>query len=82
MRAQGRQAVAGLVQGLAQAGDVAMAEDRENTGEQRDFLAVDLGVLRHEKAHQRLGHGQADRGHLGGLRSNALVFAGWIGHHG
>ena len=48
----GRQRVARAVQRLAQAGDVAVAEDREDAGEQRQLRAVDLGRLRGEEADQ------------------------------
>ena len=57
MGAEGRQLVAQLRQGLADAGDIAMAEDGEDAGEERQGLAVDLGRLRGEIAQQGLGHG-------------------------
>ena len=43
-----------------------MAEDREDAGEERHPLAVDLGELVAQVAHQRLRHGQTDgrSGHL------------------
>jgi hypothetical protein len=56
----GRQFVAHLVERLADAGDVAVAEDRPHAAEDRHHLAVDHGHLPCEVARQRLRHGQAD----------------------
>ena len=42
----GRQLVAHLIERLADAGDIAMAEDRQDAAEDRHVLAVDLGHLR------------------------------------
>ena len=52
-----------------------MAEDREHAGEERHPLAVDLGELVAQVAHQRLRHGQTD-GRLGSSDSSpSLVIA-------
>ena len=61
LAAPGRQAVLDGFERLGEAGDVAVAEDREHAGEERHALAVDLGELLRQLAHQRLRHGQADR---------------------
>ncbi len=63
MRPEGRQAVLRTLQGLAHPGDVAMAEDRPDAGEQRQRAAVDFRHLPAEVAHQRLRGGQAKRSH-------------------
>ncbi|MGF6984667.1 hypothetical protein QFZ99_004144 [Paraburkholderia atlantica] len=67
-----------LIQRLADARDVAVAEDREHATEQRfDAGAVFAGdALRGQIAHQRLRHRQADRaaGARGCLRRAA---GGW-----
>ncbi len=63
LAAPGRQLVLDRLQGLAQAGDVAVAEDREHAGKQRHLGPVELGALRHQPAHQRLRHGETDGGH-------------------
>jgi hypothetical protein len=60
VRAVGRQDVAMRVQRLAEAGDVAVAEDRPHAAEQ--LLAV-LDAQRGEPAHERLRRGQSDRLH-------------------
>jgi len=45
---------AGSVEGLAEARDVAVPEDREHTGHERRLHAVDLGPLGAEIARERL----------------------------
>ena len=60
VRAVGRQLVADLVERLADAGDIAMAEDRPDAAEDRQLLAVDHGHLPRHEAGQRLRHRQAD----------------------
>ncbi len=50
-------------EGLANAGDVAMAKDRPDAAEQGQAAAIAIGVLRGEIAHQSLRHGQPDSGH-------------------
>ena len=52
--AVGRQGVGGAMQRLAQAGDVAVSEDRPDTGEQGNAGAVDVGVLGAQIAHHGL----------------------------
>ena len=47
-----------LAQGLADAGDVAVAEDAEAAGEQALLPAVALAVLVGQELDQGLGHGQ------------------------
>ena len=64
MRAVGRQLIARAPQRLAEAGDVAMAEDRPDAGEQRLDAALALRPLRREVAHERLRHGETE-GHGG-----------------
>ena len=51
------------LQRLGEAGDVAVAEDGEDAREERHDVAVDLGLLGDQVAHQGLRHGQADRLH-------------------
>ena len=51
-----------LVQGLAQAGHVAVAEDAQGGGDQPAALAVGDGVLPGQVGHDRLGDGQSDGG--------------------
>ncbi len=63
MGTKSRQALAGRREGLAEPGDIAVAEDRPDAGEERQLGAIDLGPLGGEIAHQRLGHGQTDRVH-------------------
>ena len=63
VRAIGRQVVAMRRQSLADAGNIAVAEDRPYAAEQRDRAAFAFGALRRQIAHQRLRHGQSDRGH-------------------
>ena len=41
-------------QRFRQTGHIAMAENAEDTGEQRDFLTIHNGVLVHQIAHQTL----------------------------
>ena len=64
LAAPGGQPIAHLVERLAEAGDVAVAEDREDTRKQGRLGAVDNGALRDEILHQGLGHGQAYGLHL------------------
>ncbi len=52
---------------LAQAGNVAMAEDRPDAGEEALAGAVDLDMLRDEVTHQGLRHRQSERAHGGVL---------------
>ncbi|MNS28661.1 hypothetical protein D3C72_606450 [compost metagenome] len=61
--APGRQDVAVRLQGLAQTGDIAVAEDGPAAGEIGDFGAIDDDVLRGQPANGGLGGGQANRGH-------------------
>ena len=58
--APGREVVAGGVERLADAGDVAVAEDRPAAGEEGHAVLVELAG---EVADHRLGGGQADRLH-------------------
>src|SRR4029079_10747476 len=51
-----------LAQRLAEAGDVAVAEDAEAAGEEARALPVALDLLRGQEADQRLGDG--DPGHV------------------
>src|SRR5262249_27059673 len=57
----GRQFVAHLVERLADAGDVAMTEDRPDAAEDLHLLAVDHGHLLFEEMRDRLRHRQSDR---------------------
>ena len=63
LAAPGRQPVLDRLERLAEAGDVAMAEDREHAAEQRRLLAFEHGALGAQPLHQRLGHRQPDRLH-------------------
>jgi len=63
VRPEGRQRVARLMERLAHARDVAVAEDRPAAGEQRHLSAVHDRVLRREKPHQRLRRRQPDSTH-------------------
>ncbi len=58
-----RQSVLDGFERLAERGDVAVAEDREDPGEDRHLVTVDLGSLGEQPAHDRLGGGQPDRRH-------------------
>ena len=60
LAAPGRQLVLHRLQRLAEAGDVAVPEDREDAGEERHFPAIDHGPLGGQIAHQGLRHGQPD----------------------
>ncbi len=51
------------LQRLAEAGHVAVAEDREDAGKKRHFLAIDDGPLGSQVTDQGLRHGQADSLH-------------------
>ncbi len=73
----GRAAELGLEQRLADAGDVAVAEDPEAAGDQAPALAVALGVLVGQEADERLGHGEP-----GGGRGHACLRADVIGSLG
>jgi hypothetical protein len=64
MSSQCRQALPLRVQRLAQSGNIAMTEDRENAREQKIFAAVDFARLRCEEADERLGHCEPDCGHF------------------
>src|SRR5438128_9833410 len=71
MSSQCRQALPLRVQRLAQSGNIAMTEDRENAREQKIFAAVDFARLRCEEADERLGHREPDCGHFLSLKSSA-----------
>ncbi len=70
-----RQRRAMPVQRLADAGDVAVTEDRPHAAEQRNLASVADGSLRGEKADQRLRHRQADRAHRDGSFERTAVHA-------
>ncbi len=61
VRAVGRQLVAMPIERLADAGDVAVAEDREHAAEQRPDAGAGLGRQRRQIAHQRLRRRQPHR---------------------
>ena len=63
LAAVGREDVARVVQRLAQAGHVAVAEDAEHARQQRPLLAVDDRALGAEVAHDRLCRGEPDGAH-------------------
>jgi hypothetical protein len=56
------EAVLRLEQGLSDAGDVPVAEDAEDTAEERLFDAVEAGELLGQELDDRLSHGQAPSG--------------------
>ena len=56
----GRQPILDGLQRFAEAGHVAVPEDREDAGEERHLVALDHGALRQQPADERLRHGQAD----------------------
>ena len=58
VRTVGRQFGAMAIQRLADAGDVAVAEDRPHAAEQRDLASVADRSLRGEKPDERLRHGK------------------------
>ncbi len=60
VRPVGRKLIAIPVQGFADTGDVAVAEDREHAAEQRPDAGTGVGRERGEIAHQRLRRGQPD----------------------
>ena len=60
VRQVGRAVQLGLQQRLADAGDVAVAEDPEAAGDQPLLDAVALRVLGGQEPHQRLGDGEPD----------------------
>jgi hypothetical protein len=60
LSAPGRQTVLHGFQSLAKAGHVAVPENGEHSGEQRDARAVDRGELLRQPAHRGLRHGQPD----------------------
>ena len=64
----GRQYAARRVERFAHARHIAVAEDCEHAGEERDDPAVDFGLLRREEADGRLGGGETDRCHVVRLR--------------
>ena len=64
MRPQRRQPLALGIERLAEPGDIAVAEDRDDAGEERHLIAADLADLSREEADQRLRHGQPDRAHF------------------
>ncbi len=53
-----------LLQRLADAQHIAVAEDRKDPGNEPALLPVHLDVLVIEEFHQGLGHGQSNRAHL------------------
>jgi hypothetical protein len=55
------QAIAHLVQRLADAGDVAVAEDAKHAGKEALPMSVALAVLDAQESHERLGHRQSNR---------------------
>src|SRR5687767_10956933 len=59
-----RQEASALFQRLAHPGDVAVPEDPPAPGEEALLAAVALDVLAREEAHEGLGHGEPDRGHV------------------
>jgi hypothetical protein len=61
--------VARLLQGLADAAHVAVAEDPEDAGEEAALDTVALGVLLREELDEGLGHGEASRLHRRAPRS-------------
>ena len=58
VRAIGRQGLAVLVERLAEAGDVAVTEDRPDAGDQRPDLAVQVHLLSAKVSDQALGHSE------------------------
>jgi hypothetical protein len=73
-------AVAGLLQGLADASDVAVPEDPEDAGDEAALDAVALGALLGEELDEGLGHGESSRLHrrsprceVRGTRASGLV---------
>ena len=60
LAAPGRKLLLHGLERLAQAGDVAMAEDGEHAGEQRRVLAIDYGALGDQVLDQGLGHGETN----------------------
>ena len=58
-----RELVLHRLERLGQGCHVAMTEDREDAGEERDLLAVDPRPLREQPSHDRLGRGESDRLH-------------------
>ncbi len=65
----GGKGVARLLQGVAQAGHVPVAEDGEHPREEGQLPVVDHRPLRHQPVHDGVGHGQADGRAAGGHRS-------------
>ena len=57
------QAIAALLQGLADAGHVAVAEDAEHAGHEAPLHAVALAVLAGQELHDRLRGGETSRLH-------------------
>ena len=74
LAAPGRQPVLDRFQRFREAGDVTVTEDREHTGEERNALAVNDGVLVANIADQGLRHRQPYRVslHCSPLRGNAI----------
>ena len=58
-----RQLVLHRLERLGEGRHVAMTEDREDPGEERDLLTVDPRPLREQPSHDRLGRGESDRLH-------------------
>jgi hypothetical protein len=56
-----RQAVADFVERFAEARDVAVAEDREGSPEQKLLTPVDRNLLGEKMTHESLSYGQPDR---------------------
>jgi hypothetical protein len=63
LAAERRQHAARVVERLAQAGDVAVAEDAEHARDERPLLAVYQRALNRQEAHDRLRRGEPDRAH-------------------
>ena len=66
-----RQQVAVLLQRLADAGDVAVAEDAEAAGEEALAAAVALDLLRRQESDERLGDGEPDHAETPSVRRAA-----------
>ena len=75
--AQGRQLLAHLIERLAHAGDVAMAENRPDAGKDRQLFAVDHGHLPRQEARHRLRHRQS-YGFCHGFLPHRAVRRHWL----
>src|SRR5439155_2111163 len=67
VRAEGWQFRTMAVERFAQPGDIAVAEDRPHTCEERHFTPLEEGALRGEVADERLRHREPDLAHQGAL---------------